>query len=516
LRWAGNKEKLHGAAMTFWCNEQIVVAIDGPEGPREVLVPAPLARIGSHTQSDVVLAGDGVAKRALYLHATAEGLYSLDLDLTEGNLDERGRWLRPDDVLAVGPYRISARTCRGLWAPTGADNLVTRGSLLPPLPVLNIFCGRLLKDKRRFRSRLSLLGRRPQCSLQLRGAQVSSFHCALYWEQRRLWCIDLLSSNGTQLNGAPLNCDEVCLSDRLGVGEFELEYNRWSPRRSMQPGWEPTGSADAIEDDSPSSALMADVEAISGESPESGSSVITGSLPEASLQSQFAEEVARLASERLDMQRQWAETSQQLALRIEELHTESVKLSQERAALEAARAEWQAERESHAKELASRSSQLARLEAEMTAATRALAQRLANVESVAGAVSNSRPGTEGYLAPALLATGPTAAQPAINSAPVSVPEIACDSWASPELHEAQPFEEPFSVAEAAADGQAPAHAAIGRRGKAARNEMTTFVSDRLREMESSKRHKSFVLWATVGAATLTISAALWGVWLLLN
>lgn len=502
--------------MTFWCNEQIVVAIDGPDGPREVLVPAPLARIGSHTESDVVLAGDGVAKRALYLHATAEGLYSLDLDLKEGNLDERGRWLRPEDVLVVGPYRVSARTSRGLRAPPGADNLVARGSLVPPLPVLNIFCGRLLKDKRRFRSRLSLLGRRPQCSLQLRGAQVSSFHCALYWEQRRLWCIDLLSSNGTQLNGAPLRCDEVCLSDRIGVGEFELEYNRWSPRRSMQPGWEPSSSADVIEDDLPSSALMADAGAVSGESPESGSSVIAGSLPEEALHSQLAEEVARFASERLDLQRQWAETSQQLALRIEELHAESVRLSQERAALEAARAEWRAERESLAKELAGRSSQLARIESEMSAATRALSQRLTIIESVAGAVTGSRLSTGEHSLHAPLGRVAVPAQPAIYSVPASLQEGASDSVADPELHLGQRSDEPISAAAQTTDEQALVHAATGRRGKAARNELTTFVSDRLREMESTKRHRSLVMWAAVGAATLTVSAAIWGVWLLLN
>jgi hypothetical protein len=45
--------------------------------------------------------------------------------------------------------------------------------------------------------------------------------------------------------------------------------------------------------------------------------------------------------------------------------------------------------------------------------------------------------------------------------------------------------------------------------------MTSFVSDRLRDIESTKRRKSLVLWATLGAAALTISAAIWGaiVWL---
>lgn len=495
--------------MTLWCEEQIVVSIDGPDGSREVQIAAPLARIGAHPESDVVLTGEGVAKRALYLHATSEGLYSLNLDLEETILDERGRWLTSADVLVVGPYRLRARTVRGTQSQAGSVSLVARGSTLPPLPVLNIYCGRLLKDKRRFRSRLSLLGRRPQCSLQLRGAQVSSFHCALYWEQRRLWCIDLLSSNRTQLNGVPLQCAEVRLNDRIGVGEFELEYNRWSPRRSMQPGWEPTSSADVIEDDSPASALMADVGAVSGESPaESGSSVIAGSLPDQDFHLQLAEEVTRLASERLDLQRQWAETSQQLTQRIDELHAESVKLSHERIALEAARAEWQAERESLAKELANRSSQLARLESQMSATTDSLAERLANVESATAAGSLAAVGT-----PSLpLAAAPLASQ--LLRLPMT--EAALESPVGNEEPMAPHSDDPVVVAGPIGEDQALVHAAVGRRGKTARNEMTTFVSDRLREMESTKRQQMIVVWATVGAATLTISAALWGAWMWLN
>ena len=88
------------------------------------------------------------------------------------------------------------------------------------------------------------MGRRPQCALQLRGSRVSAYHCALYWDQRRLWCIDLLSSNGTQLNGAKIDFAEIQLNDRIDVGEFGLVYFRWSPRRSMQPGWQPAAGGD--------------------------------------------------------------------------------------------------------------------------------------------------------------------------------------------------------------------------------------------------------------------------------
>lgn len=272
--------------MNLWSSEQLLVTASGPEGRREFVVSRPFARVGSHPDSEVVISGPGVAKRALYLHATSEGLFCLDLDVEDAVLEKRGRWLGPQDALRVGPYLLSARLVSQQPAigPLPASP-VAWGSATVPLPVLNVHCQRLLKDKRRFRARLNLIGRRPQCALQLRGARVSSFHCALFWDQRRLWCIDLLSSNGTQLNGAKVDFCEVRLNDRLDVGEFSLVYYRWSPRRSMQPGWQPGShqhsDQDAEADDSapildaapPPSAAAADLALASDLDDSEGSDV---------------------------------------------------------------------------------------------------------------------------------------------------------------------------------------------------------------------------------------------------
>src|SRR5262249_8261038 len=157
--------------MQLWCDERIVVEVDSPAGCREVVVPGPLARIGAHPSSEVILTGEGVPQRVFYLHATADGIYCLNLDIEEGSLEDRGRWLASSETLTVGPYRLRVRresdaesaACPALPGP------VAWGSATAPLPVMNIFCSKILKDKRRFRARLNVLGRRPQCSLQLRG-----------------------------------------------------------------------------------------------------------------------------------------------------------------------------------------------------------------------------------------------------------------------------------------------------------------------------------------------------------
>jgi hypothetical protein len=351
----------------------------------------------------------------------------------------------------------------------------------------------------------------------------------LYWEQRRLWCLDLLSSNGTRHNGAPLDCEELLLHDRLEVGEFDLEYHRWSPRRSMAPGWDPSTDAEHGEEPPSSADALSDVALVAGVSQAAESSIIdTAAVPDSKASLQFAEEVARLATERREMQEQWSAAAERLAAQISALHAEAQKLSHERESLETARAQWQSERVAMAQELADRNGHLSRLESELAAATSMLQQRLAQVEM------QTTPGPH---------TGPSEKLPAIP--PSSVLHETPGSTLGPEGTDTEPGLEPHAAAGSATsrhdvgpiatppdglppqrgDLEFPSNPAgqgeplpaipVGRRGKAGRDEMSAFVRDRLRDIESTKRRKSLVLWAAIGAAALTISAAIWGalVWL---
>ena len=182
--------------MTFWCDDTIRVHVAGPEGEREVVVDHPYALVGYGVRSDVVLIGPGVRKRALFLLATKVGVYALNLDRAESPGDEHGHWLTSDQEIVVGPYRLRVSLGSGELTKAGVADLIEARNVLP-IPVVHIFGEGVLKDRRRLRHPLCLIGRRPLCSLQLRGAKVSSYHAALYWQDHRLWCIDLMSGNGT-------------------------------------------------------------------------------------------------------------------------------------------------------------------------------------------------------------------------------------------------------------------------------------------------------------------------------
>ena len=213
----------------FWCSRRLLVTVDGPQGKSVVPLARPMARIGRQAGSDIVLNSPWVARRSLYLHATDEGVFCFYLQPEEKDTQRLGFWLAPGEPLMVGPYRISAALEGDDGGPAPAQvPLDEWGSAPPPYPVFQVYSGGKLRDKRRFRARLNLIGRRHECALQIKGQQVSSFHGCLFWQYPRLWYIDLVSSNGSSLNGLRVDCTEVRIGDQLEVGEFTLQFQRLS------------------------------------------------------------------------------------------------------------------------------------------------------------------------------------------------------------------------------------------------------------------------------------------------
>jgi colicin import membrane protein len=409
--------------MSYWCDEQLVVTVTGPAGRRVISLDKPFARVGSHPKSEVLLEGKSIPTRCLYLHATPAGVFCLFLDLhaNDGNTSDgqRGRWLAPDEDLALGPYRVRASLLTaeaGDAVPT--DGLAVWGSAPRPLPVLLVYVGDLLKDKRRFRARLSPIGRRPQCALQLKGQNVSGFHCVLYWHDQQLWCIDLNASNGTEINGAPVDCARVMIGDRLEVGEFGLVFQRLSyGKAGIGKPQATTAAARSLEQNedendenpAPTPLVTAAPAPLSATAPlqtvappalavanraaeeaarraqelaeELRAAEAARTVEQQQLRDKLNEEVARLAQEREELHSTWEHTSHDLKSQIGQLHEEATRLAAQRQALEQSRQEWQAERAALATELTRRSDQLGHLEAELAAATALLNQKLAAAQT---------------------------------------------------------------------------------------------------------------------------------------
>ncbi|WP_425618155.1 FHA domain-containing protein [Anatilimnocola sp. NA78] len=217
----------------MWCNERLIVEVIGPQGVVSTPVALPFARVGSHPDSDVVLPEGPPTGRSLYLHATTDGIFCLDLRRVQSHGTDLGFWLQPTDEVGIGGFWVKA-SMPGLIPREPPKISLDQDESAPfPRPVLSIVSSGRCVAKKRLQSSLSTVGRWPQCGLHLQGQLVSGVHCALYWHQRRLWCIDLLSSNRTLHREEPNTCVELALGEKIEVGEFEIVFERFSRQRDV-------------------------------------------------------------------------------------------------------------------------------------------------------------------------------------------------------------------------------------------------------------------------------------------
>ena len=144
----------------LWCNRQISVRVEGPDGEWTVDVGKPFARIGSDARSDVILDGAGLPRLSHYLHATERGIFVKPLVAMLDGHETRGRWLSPDCAVEVGAYRFFASftdgvpPVAGLWPP-----LDEKGSAELPVPVIYILVNEARRATYRAYRKLTVVGR---------------------------------------------------------------------------------------------------------------------------------------------------------------------------------------------------------------------------------------------------------------------------------------------------------------------------------------------------------------------
>jgi pSer/pThr/pTyr-binding forkhead associated (FHA) protein len=207
--------------MQFWSGDHLAIEVSGPHGASEIVVPHPYALIGALAKADVRLTGEGVQKRAALLYAVEGRIMCRRL---EGELAEPYCEVSPGDWVQLGVHRLRARI-----VPHG-DGSLSLGEEKPRIPVLRVRHKARASVNRRLYRELETVGRAGDCELELRSSQVSLYHCVLLREGSRLWCIDLGSGNGTTLNGQAVQCAQLELGGRLRIGDFELEFQRYSRR----------------------------------------------------------------------------------------------------------------------------------------------------------------------------------------------------------------------------------------------------------------------------------------------
>jgi len=86
----------------------------------------------------------------------------------------------------------------------------------------------------------TIIGRNEQCDLVLTSRRTSKRHCRLYFQDDRWYVEDLGSQNGTKVNGAKIQKEQLKDGDVLEIGDYRIEVE-WKPVTISQ--------AEADEDD---------------------------------------------------------------------------------------------------------------------------------------------------------------------------------------------------------------------------------------------------------------------------
>jgi len=218
--------------------------------PRQCDVSLPFAVIGRSSHADVQLAGSQVSYRHAYLQALPDGVFCVDLGSKAGLYWGKRRrefgWMKPDEPLRVGPFRVALASAADLAGQSAAPSKKPEIPLKVDPQTLQrglhyVLCvqngsGPLVRAP--VSRTLTLIGRWNACSLCLPSHSVSRVHCSLVQTPEGLWVVDLLGRGGTLVN------DEVTRYARLQHGDL-LRIGRYSIRVVQEEAVAPAPPAPA-------------------------------------------------------------------------------------------------------------------------------------------------------------------------------------------------------------------------------------------------------------------------------
>ncbi len=202
----------------------------------------PFVLIGRHEDNGLRLDDPEVSRRHAYLQRLGGRVFCVDLGSRTGvrweGTPRPAGWLRPNQRVQIGPFTLELAAASGGGEGPGdeaeepRDPLQDRVSTSSALPQLTVEVGNEVKSRLQMNRELVLVGSSPDCRVRLRDADLSRHHCSLITMPEGVWVVDLLSGNGTFLNGQPIRRALVKAGDQLQVGPYTLRL--WYPNVSAE------------------------------------------------------------------------------------------------------------------------------------------------------------------------------------------------------------------------------------------------------------------------------------------
>ncbi len=249
---------------SLWCADGLKASIDGPGLQRAFSLDRPYALVGASPRCDIVVPILETAPVALYLHATDEAIYWLDLSSPTGQwrsgafgkngcLVWRGYHLALERICGEGAMHSTANQ-NGEQRNDEHRNAANRNAAfalpddrLEDAPVFDVHFDDRKLARAKLTHPLTLVGNSPRCRLRLHNRHVSADHCLFHASGRQAWVVDLLGREGTFVNGQRVAASAVELNDVVTLGKPTLTMLRW---RSCKPAADESDAADALLDES--------------------------------------------------------------------------------------------------------------------------------------------------------------------------------------------------------------------------------------------------------------------------
>jgi pSer/pThr/pTyr-binding forkhead associated (FHA) protein len=200
--------------------------VTGP-GPRQsvrCVFEQPCVMLGRDLGNDLRLDHDQVSRRHAYLQVLGGRTFCIDLGsrtgLWWGKRTRNAGWL--DAPMHVGPYRLQLPDRLAAGAQQGLDwnplETPAADQRILPRVTLEVFdSGRptlYMLDRV-----LTMAGRSTACKLQIPNVSLSRCHCSFLLTSTGVWVVDLLSREGTAVNGQRVKWACLRPGDRLELGK---------------------------------------------------------------------------------------------------------------------------------------------------------------------------------------------------------------------------------------------------------------------------------------------------------
>lgn len=200
----------------------------------------PFVVVGRDPKADLTLDDELISTRHAFLQIIGGRVFCVDLGSRSGlhwGAESRAAgWLLPGESIGIGPYRLrlagAAREPGHLAWPN--PMVVAR---LPggwPLDRITLKFPDVTPEPARWRPRrvLAMVGRSSRCHLRIPDEAVSLFHCALLRTTQGVWMVDLLSREGTRINGVMARSGRLNDGDTLHVARYRVEVASDDPASS--------------------------------------------------------------------------------------------------------------------------------------------------------------------------------------------------------------------------------------------------------------------------------------------